>query len=739
MHFSLRVFALSTASAMFACSTLPASASGLSGFAGAAGARVEVGGVPRGGYGARDMGRRAPLALVTGTVTLRYNHQAELDALVRAQSEPGSALYQHFLTSAQFDAYFAPTAAQQAAAIAALRAGGLNVTHTYSNRTLLDIAGTSVAAERFFGTEIHSLSQGRYGERFSNVRPVTLPAGLAQLVRSVDLSNLVVANSAPHIRPGVAHHASRVAAAKVPATTAPPNFVADSGFESGGLKAGWVACGSGKPAATVQSAVVHRGKYAGKAGSTSTTSGEPNGYAGLCQLVKIPRNGVLAAYLYQLSNEPNTTNAAQEVLLQDSAFNTVATLKKTVTNQAGWDYYRWNLAQYAGRQLYISFGVEGNGNASHYTMQYVDDVTLTAASNTTCQDSPDAGPFSDDNGFLATAVADAFDFPVQYGCSGTGTTLAIVIDSPVEPQDISDYLTDAGVKQTGTINTIKVDGGGTYSSDPNSATGEAVLDVETVSGLAPGADVLIYDIPDLTDQSINDAYNQAISDNKASVVNSSFGGCEAQDVTGSRQTDALAEQGAAKGITFAASSGDDGSDECNTGNKPPGPSAPASDPYFVAVGSVNFTQNALGNLTSITSAMDGTFLSGGGVSTVWDTPGYQLGIANVLKPGRNTPDIALPGVDVAVWQAGNEGAADGTSWSCPQFVALVAEAAQIHGGNKRFGWLTPTMYSFFKKSGYATDYTDVKTGNNGYYSAKAGYDQVTGIGAPVGMMFANDI
>jgi len=65
-----------------------------------------------------------------------------------------------------------------------------------------------------------------------------------------------------------------------------------------------------------------------------------------------------------------------------------------------------------------------------------------------------------------------------------------------------------------------VDGGG--SGDD----AETDLDVQTISGLAPGANIIVYDMGSLTDQAIEDAYNKVLSDGKASVVNSSFGGCE---------------------------------------------------------------------------------------------------------------------------------------------------------------------------------------------------------------------
>src|SRR5205807_1313668 len=80
---------------------------------------------------------------------------------------------------------------------------------------------------------------------------------------------------------------------------------------------------------------------------------------------------------------------------------------------------------------------------------------------------------------------------------------------------------------------------------------------------------------------IEDGYNRAVSDGFVDVLNSSFGGCETGDTAFDTSTNQIATQGASKGITFAASSGDSGSAECSGST---GVSSPASDPEFVAVG-----------------------------------------------------------------------------------------------------------------------------------------------------------
>jgi subtilase family serine protease len=315
---------------------------------------------------------------------------------------------------------------------------------------------------------------------------------------------------------------------------------------------------------------------------------------------------------------------------------------------------------------------------------------------------------------------------VQHGCNGNGYTAAIVIDDPVNTSYVKTYLSAAGVTQTGTITNEAVDGGG--SGDD----AETDLDVQTISGLAPGANIIVYDEGSLSDQNIEDAYNQVLSDGKASAVNSSFGGCESSDPSFEDATNAIAEQGASEGVEFSASSGDSGSNECGS----EGVSAPAGDPYFTSVGGINFTDNSSGVLESVTAGNADGYAGGGGVSTIVPLPSWQSGIAGVITSGRNQPDISLPFDYVAVYTGGSWGEYLGTSWSSPASVALFIEADELHAS--KLGWLNQTLYSLFSSTGYSDYYTPCTSGNIGAYSCNGSeYNQAAGIGAPKGWALAN--
>jgi len=749
-----------------------------------------------------DSGRRAASAPVNISLTLRYNNQAALDQFVADVSDPHSSSYGHVLTAAQFNSTYAPTVEQEASVVKGLQSAGFTITQRFSNRTIVDATAPSSTVERFFSTEMHTVQQGKYGARFANLKPATVPAALASYVRDASLNNLVVVRTKVDEEASATTNGNRVrtpVAYKIPTTTQKrlvrsnaTNIISDPGFESGGF-AYWSQCGNVN--ARINTTKPHTGSYSEVSGTATT---EPRGDAGVCQQITVPTNGQLSFYLWQETNETSTTYSYQEADLLDSSGFVLDNLYRTVGNGQAWIQGNYNLSAYAGQTVYLYFGVHGDGTRGEHDMQYVDDVSLTsgtasptpkptatpvptATPKPTATPTPtakptatpvptatpiptatptptakptatpiptptpvptatpgsgcngaaaDNGPLSNSSGTLATGVAKPFDYPVQHGCNGAGYTAAVIIDDAVSTSYLHSYLTAAGVTQTGTVTNEAVDGGGTGDD------AETDLDVQTISGLAPGANIIVYDMGSLTDQAIEDAYNKVLSDGKASAVNSSFGGCESSDTPFEDSTNSIAEQGAAEGVTFAASAGDSGSNECGSNNNAKGVSAPAGDPYFTSVGGVNFTYNSSGVLQTVTMGSASGYSGGGGVSTVVALPTWQTGITGVITSGRNQPDISLPFDPVAVYTGGAFADYLGTSWSSPAAVALFIEADELHG--IKIGWMNPTLYNLFKSTGYSSDYTPCTSGTNGAYSCSATqYNQAAGIGAPKGWALAN--
>jgi kumamolisin len=135
--------------------------------------------------GVRDLGRLGATQTVRVGLLMRYRNESELAILTRAQSHKGSPYYRKFLTTSQWNNYFAPDAGTYAKTARTMQRAGFRVFQTYPNRGFLVMQAPCAAVERYFNTEIHRVYQQGRGERYANVRPATMPAELRQTVIGV--------------------------------------------------------------------------------------------------------------------------------------------------------------------------------------------------------------------------------------------------------------------------------------------------------------------------------------------------------------------------------------------------------------------------------------------------------------------------------------------------------------------------------------------------------------------------
>jgi subtilase family serine protease len=149
-----------------------------------------------------------------------------------------------------------------------------------------------------------------------------------------------------------------------------------------------------------------------------------------------------------------------------------------------------------------------------------------------------------------------------------------------------------------------IDGGAPF--DPESSF-EVSLGIQQSGGMAPGATIVHYSIPGLSDHAILDAYTSIVDNNVADIVNSSSSGREGSftapynggvDFTWILQIfEDVFQQGNAQGITFVSASGDRGglplpSLECVSGQLSvflPDAEWPVSSPHVIGVGSTNLS------------------------------------------------------------------------------------------------------------------------------------------------------
>lgn len=339
-------------------------------------------------------------------------------------------------------------------------------------------------------------------------------------------------------------------------------------------------------------------------------------------------------------------------------------------------------------------------------------------------------------------VANGLQFPVQSGYDGTGQTVAVIMDTYPSSTDLSTFQSTFKIPQTGRTITTEPSVDGTPS--PGADPGEVTLDVETVAGLAPGANIIVYGMPSLSGQAFVDTIAQIQTEGKAKVINYSASGCEYTGETASPLFQSVADAG----IAIISSAGDQGN-ECYSGGTPKytvGIGWPGADPQVISIGGTE-TQIGSDQITSNTVWNDfscGTGVQcagGGGVSSYIPLPSYQIGLSGETSSTfRNVPDVSMPAEDVPVYQSG-WGTMAGTSWSAPEYAALLSEIYEYC--NTSLADPVTLGYDVFKNN--AAAFLDVTQGNNQYngsspyYTAAGGFDNASGVGVPLGMIYAQSL
>jgi kumamolisin len=338
--------------------------------------------------------------------------------------------------------------------------------------------------------------------------------------------------------------------------------------------------------------------------------------------------------------------------------------------------------------------------------------------------------------YLVSEILGAYNAK-NLGVTGAGQKIAIVIDTVPSNSDLTNFWKNNNIPQSLTnIETINVNGGTLPA-----VSGEETLDVEWSSGIAPAAKIRVYASRTLSDANLDKCFQRIISDLPSQPtmhqLSISLGLGETYSTTAQFNTDAqLLATIASGGISTFVSSGDGGSTpDSNSGSTGPlQVEYYASDVSVTAVGGTSLTLNTGTGLRSSESAWSG---SGGGTSVQFGRPVWQIGTGVPAGGTRLVPDVCLaadPNTGAYVYLSGSVQQIGGTSWSAPAwagFCALINQA-RANLGRPPMGLLNPSLYPLLGTA----NFFDVTSGNNatstsaGKYAANAGYDQVTGIGAP---------
>lgn len=370
----------------------------------------------------------------------------------------------------------------------------------------------------------------------------------------------------------------------------------------------------------------------------------------------------------------------------------------------------------------------------------------------------------------ADQLAAAYGMTGAYAADdyGSGVTVGLFELEPDEPSDIAAYEACYGISTP--VSYVPVDGG---SGDTQPyGSGEAALDIEDIAGLAPDANIEVYQGPN-DNVGPFDLFQYIVDHPTAKIISTSWGECEyflgSTRAAATKAADAeetLFEIAAAEGQTWIAAAGDSGSTDCD-------PAAglvanelavddPGSQPFVTSVGgtSLHTTATTGYSQTVWNDSVTQQGAGGGGISGLWRMPAYQSGAAASLgvvdkyssaKPClattgdcREVPDVtadADPLTGFPIYYLGAWQVIGGTSGSAPLWAAVAAlvDASPVCA-DRSVGFLNPVLYDVAGTSKYASDFTDITTGNNDYtpsgltsglYKATPGYDMASGLGAPL--------
>ena len=128
-------------------------------------------------------------------LALTLANPAGAQALALAVSTPGNAQYRHFLTAAQWEARFSPSAAHVAAVEAWLRSQGLQVGAVPADRMTIPVSGTVAQIDHAFGTTLGNYRVGGQTLRLLS-SDLRIPTSLAAVITGAVGLNQIPAKTA---------------------------------------------------------------------------------------------------------------------------------------------------------------------------------------------------------------------------------------------------------------------------------------------------------------------------------------------------------------------------------------------------------------------------------------------------------------------------------------------------------------------------------------------------------------
>lgn len=326
------------------------------------------------------------------------------------------------------------------------------------------------------------------------------------------------------------------------------------------------------------------------------------------------------------------------------------------------------------------------------------------------------------------------------GITGKGQHIAIATYNDFYLDDVNQYYKMNNIKPGPQVDKVSFNGTATFDMGPAS---ETETDAEFAGMIAPGASIHVFTSAQNNSTGELQLFTAILDDNRAKIVNYSWGSCETQLDPGHKaDMESVFARAVAQGVNIFIASGDSGSDCQQDGSTVP--DYPAANPNIVAVGG-SFLANSNGDAGE--TAWNG---SGGGISINYNQPDYQAQ-ANIggQYSMRSYPDVSFnadPNSGQPTWihydpksdqvpAKASYVIIGGTSIASPQWAGFMALVNEARGG-KSLGFLNPIFYAIPAAS-KNTYFHDIVSGSNGAYSAGPGWDAVTGWGSMRGAELFN--
>ena len=341
----------------------------------------------------------------------------------------------------------------------------------------------------------------------------------------------------------------------------------------------------------------------------------------------------------------------------------------------------------------------------------------------------------------AASTASQFNTPASlraiYSLPSTGGSNAIaIVDSYHFPTALADFNsfakyfglpTETSTNATATTNKtfqvvyatgIKPQSGGSYIASWNL---EEALDIEWAHAMAPNAKIYLVEAASDSNNDLDYAVKIASSLTGVREVSMSWGSSET-----SLEAIFYDSIFTKTGVVYLASGGDTSAQM----------EYPAASPNVVSCGGTSVNRSSAGVFLNETGWND----TGCGPSAYEPRPAFQNSVASVVGAKRGVSDLAFdadPNTGVYVYDStplwGSVGwwILGGTSVSSPSLAGVINLAATGNGFATNSAAEEARIYA---NLGNAKAFRDIISGTDGKYSCKVGYDFVTGVGTPIGLL-----